>query len=214
MGVRRFIFLSSIKVNGEETPADRPFTADDVPAPRDPYGMSKLEAEAGLRELAEETGLEVVIVRPVLVYGPGVKANFRAMMRALQRGIPLPFGAIHNRRSLVALDNLVDLLVRCLTHPAAAGRTFLVSDGEDLSTTELLFRTAKAMGKKARLLPVPSAAIEITATLLGRGEMASRLCRSLTVDITKNRELLGWTPPVNMDEALATTAADFLQRAR
>ena len=155
-GVRRFVFMSSIKVNGEATQPGHPFTADDVPAPLDPYGVSKLEAEQGLREIELQTGMEVVIVRPPLVYGPGVKANFAAMMRWVARGVPLPLGAIHNARSMVSLDNLVDLLVTCLKHPAAAGQTFLVSDGEDVSTTDLLRRTAQAMGKKALLLPVPA----------------------------------------------------------
>jgi nucleoside-diphosphate-sugar epimerase len=152
-GVRRFVFVSSIKVNGEATQPGSPFTADDAPAPLDAYGVSKMEAEQGLREIARQTGMEVVIIRPPLVYGPGVKANFSAMMRWLKRGVPLPLGAIHNQRSLVALDNLVDLIVTCLTHPAAANQTFLVSDGEDVSTTELLRRMGQAMGHPARLIP-------------------------------------------------------------
>lgn len=201
-GVRRFVFVSSIKVNGEATQPGQPFTADDVPLPLDPYGVSKLEAEQGLREIEAQTGMEVVIVRPPLVYGPGVKANFAAMMRWLTRGIPLPLGAIHNARSMVALGNLVDLLVICLKHPAAAGQTFLVSDGEDVSTTELLRRTAYAMGKKAFLLPVPAFVLEWGAALLGKRAVAQRLCGSLQVDIDKTRRLLGWTPPLTPDQGL------------
>lgn len=201
-GVRRFVFVSSIKVNGEATLPGKPFTADDLPSPLDPYGVSKLEAEQGLREIEEQTGMEVVIVRPPLVYGPGVKANFAAMMDWLARGIPLPLGAINNARSMVALGNLVDLLVTCLKHPAAAGDTFLVSDGVDVSTTELLRRTAHAMGKNARLLPVSALVLKGGATLLGRRALAQRLCGSLQVDIAKTRRLLGWTPPLTLDEGL------------
>jgi len=210
-GVRRFIFISSIKVNGEGTPAGVPYLADAQAAPVDPYGISKMEAEQGLRALATETGMEVVIIRPTLVYGPGVKANFLNMMRWLHKGVPLPFGAIHNRRSLVALDNLVDLIVTCVDHPAAANQTFLVSDGEDLSTTELLRRMATALGKPARLLPVPSRLLETAAALLGKQALSQRLCGSLQVDIGKTRELLDWTPPVSVDEALRKTAEHFLQ---
>jgi nucleoside-diphosphate-sugar epimerase len=201
-GVRRFLFLSSIKVNGEETHPSKPFTADDVPSPLDYYGVSKWEAEQGLRQIEAQTGMEVVIIRPPLVYGPGVKANFAAMMRWVACGIPLPFGAIRNSRSLVALDNLVDLLVISLTHPSAAGQTFLVSDGEDVSTTELLHRTAQIMGKKAFLLPVPHYALDWGATILGKRAMARRLCGSLQVDINKTRHLLGWTPLLTLNQGL------------
>lgn len=201
-GVRRFVFVSSIKVNGEVSAPDRPFTADDAPAPVDPYGVSKMEAEQGLRELSARTGMDVVIVRPVLVYGPGVKANFASMMCWVASGIPLPLGGIHNARSMVALDNLVDLLMACLTHPAAAGHTFLVSDGEDISTTELLRRTAQAMGKTARLLPVPASWLEFGAAMLGKRAVAQRLCGFLQVDIEKNLHLLGWRPPITLDEGL------------
>lgn len=210
-GVRRFIFISSIKVSGEGTAPGQPYQADDVSAPLDPYGISKKEAEHGLRALAAETGMEVVIIRPVLVYGPGVKANFLSMMRWLHKGVPLPFGAIHNRRSLVALDNLVDLIVTCIDHPAAANQTFLVSDGEDLSTTELLRRMGTALGKPPRLLPMPSWMLERGAALLGRKALSQRLCGSLQVDISKARELLNWTPPVSVDEALRKTAKHFLE---
>ncbi len=211
-GVRRFIFVSSIKVNGEGTAPGRPFAADDAPAPADAYGLSKLEAERSLLALAAETGMQIVIIRPVLVYGPGVKANFRSMMSWLNKGVPLPLGAIDNRRSLVALDNLVDLILTCMNHPAAAGQVFLVSDGEDLSTTELLRRMAAAIGRPARLLPVPAAWLDGAARLLGKGAVAQRLCGSLQVDIEKTRRLLGWTPPVTVDEALRETARHFLAK--
>ncbi len=207
-GVRRFVFVSSVKVNGEGTAEGSPFTAADAPAPQDPYGISKMEAEQGLRQIAVDTGMEVVIVRPPLVYGPGVKANFATLMRWLQRGIPLPLGAVtDNRRSLVALDNLVDLLITCIHHPAAANQTFLVSDGEDLSTTALLRRMGQALGKPALLLPVPPALLALGAKVLGKGDVAQRLLGSLQVDITHTRETLGWTPPIGVDEGLRRAAA-------
>jgi UDP-glucose 4-epimerase len=210
-GVRRLVFVSSIKVNGEETPRDRPFTATDRPEPGDPYGVSKLEAEQALSALANATGLELVIVRPPLVYGPGVKANFFAMMKWLRRGVPLPFGAIHNRRSLIGIDNLVDLLLRCVAHPAAAGRTLLVSDGEDLSTTELLRRLGFALGTPARLIPIPSGALDFTARALGGAALARRLCGSLCVDIAATRQALDWSPPVTLDEGLRRAAEAFVR---
>ena len=212
-GVKRFVLVSSIKVNGETTELEQPFTADDEPAPLDYYGISKMEAEQGLREIAAETGMEVVIIRPPLVYGPGVKANFQAMMRWLYRGIPLPLGAIDNRRSLVALDNLVDLIVTCIDHPAAANPTFLVSDGEDLSTTQLLQRMGQALGKPARLVPVPPALLKLGAALVGKPAVAQRLCESLQVDISKTRQLLGWTPPLSVDEGLKRAAEGYLHEA-
>jgi nucleoside-diphosphate-sugar epimerase len=205
--VRRFVFVSSIKVNGESTLPGQPFTADDKPAPLDVYGVSKMEAEQGLRELAAETGLEVVIIRPPLVYGPGVKANFASLMRAVQRGWPLPLGALHNQRSLVALDNLVDIIVTCLSHPQAANQTFLVSDGQDLSTTELVRGMAQAAGVPARLLPVPVWALQAGASLLGKGDAVQRLCGNLQVDMSKARSLLGWVPPVSVEEGLRRAMA-------
>jgi UDP-glucose 4-epimerase len=210
-GVKRFIFISSIKVNGEETIIGKPFTADDEPAPRDPYGVSKAEAEQALLGLAATTGMEVVIIRPVLVYGPGVKANFRMLMKWLSKGIPLPLGLVRNKRSLVALDNLVDLIITCIDHPAAANQVFLVSDGEDLSTTELLQRVGKALGKSARLIPVPACLINIAAMLIGKREVSKRLLGSLQVDISKTCKLLDWAPPVSVDEALKRTTQSFLQ---
>ncbi len=210
-GVRRFIFISSIKVNGEGTTLGKPYTAEDKPAPMDPYGVSKKEAEDGLRKLASSSGMEVVIIRPPLVYGPGVKANFLSMMRWLVKGVPLPLGAIHNKRSLVALDNLVDLIVTCIDHPAAANQTLLAGDGEDLSTTELLRRMGKALGKPVLLMPVPAFLLSSAATVFCKRAFARRLLGSLQVDISKNQELLGWVPPVRVDDALATTARYFLE---
>jgi nucleoside-diphosphate-sugar epimerase len=209
-GVKRFIFISSIKVNGEGTQPGVVYRADDVPDPIDPYGISKLEAEQGLLSLAATTAMEVVIIRPVLVYGPGVKANFLSMMRWLYRGVPLPFGAVHNRRSLVALDNLVDLIVTCSEHPAAANQVFLASDDQDVSTTQLLRKLAAALGKPARLLPIPSRLMTCVAALLGKRALADRILGSLQVDISKNRQLLGWIPPVTLDQALTLTAQHFL----
>ena len=207
-GVRRFVFVSSIKVNGEDTPSGRRFSNGDAPTPQDPYGISKMEAEQGLRQIAADTGMEVVIVRPPLVYGPGVKANFAALMRAVQRGIPLPLTSVtHNRRSFVALDNLVDLLITCIDHPAAANQTFLVSDGEDLSTADLLRRLGSAMEKPARLFPVPPSLLQLGANLLGKGDMAQRLLGNLQVDISHTRQTLGWTPPVSVDEGLRRAVA-------
>jgi nucleoside-diphosphate-sugar epimerase len=209
-GVRRFVFLSSIKVNGEFTEAGKPFTADDAPAPQDSYGISKHEAEQLLRRIAAETGMEVAIIRPPLVYGPAVKANFEFMMRCLWHGLPLPLAAVtENRRSLVALDNLVDLIVKCLNHPAAANQTFLVSDGEDLSTAQLLKRMGAAMGQPACLFCLPSWFLKMWAAILSVPGIYQRLCDSLQLDITKTRQLLGWAPPVSVDEGLRRAAKSF-----
>jgi nucleoside-diphosphate-sugar epimerase len=201
-GVKRFVFISSIKVNGEATMLGQPFTADDVPAPHDPYGVSKMEAEQGLREISALTGMELVVVRPPLIYGYGVKANFAALMRVVQCGWPLPLGAVHNQRSLVALDNLVDFIITCVTHPKAANQTFLVSDGQDLSTAELVRGIAQAAVVPARLLSVPVWALQAGASLIGKRDSMQRLCGNLQVDITKARTLLDWVPPVSVDEGL------------
>jgi len=201
-GVRRFVFISSIKVNGEQTAPGRPFTCDDTPTPEDPYGISKLEAEQGLQQIALETGMEVVIIRPPLVYGPDVKGNFASMIKLVEKGLPLPFGAIDNRRSLVGLDNLVDLIITCIDHPNAANQVFLVSDGEDLSTSGLLRRVAKAMGRPSRLISVPVGLLHLGATVLGKKAVGQRLLGSLQVDISSTRERLDWTPPVSVDEGL------------
>jgi nucleoside-diphosphate-sugar epimerase len=209
-GVRRLVYVSSIKVNGEATPLLRPFRADDPPHPMDPYGLSKWEAEQAVRQVGADSGLEVVVVRPPLVYGPGVRANFRSMMKWLHRGVPLPFGAIDNRRSLVALDNLCDLLATCARHSAAAGQTFLAGDGVDLSTAELLERLGRALGRPARLVRVPVSILQGAFRLAGMGDVGNRLCASLRVDIGKARELLGWQPPIGLDEGLARAAQAFL----
>ncbi len=208
-GVRRFVFISSIKVNGEQTAPNRPFRADAPALPADAYGVSKREAEIELCRVGDETGMEVVVVRPVLVYGPGVKANFAAMMRWLARGVPLPLGAIDNRRSLVAIDNLVDLVLHCVEHPHAPGQTFLVSDGEDLSTTALLRRMALAMRVTPRLIPVPSLLLHAGARVIGRQDLARRLFGSLQVDIEPTKARLGWAPVISVDDALGETARDF-----
>jgi nucleoside-diphosphate-sugar epimerase len=213
-GIRRFVFISSIKVNGENTPLDRPYTAADPPAPADPYGISKYEAEEALRSVSSESGMEVVIIRPPLVYGPGVQGNFLTMMRWLDKGIPLPLGLVSNKRTLVALNNLVDLIITCIKHPAAANQTFLVGDSEDLSTTELLRRLGSALGKKARLLPVPVELLTLFLGLLGKRAETQKLCGSLQVDIGKTRNLLGWAPPMSVNEALCKTAQDYLRTAR
>lgn len=201
-GIRRFVFISSVKVNGERTSLGACFRADDAPAPEDPYGISKKEAEEGLQKIAKETGMDVVIIRPPLVYGEGVKGNFASMARLLAKGLPLPLGAIHNKRSLVALDNLVDLIITCTDHPAAANQVFLAGDGEDLSTSELLHRVGTAMGRPARLVPVPAGILQFGATVVGKKAMAQRLLGSLQVDISKARDLLGWVPPLSVDEGL------------
>lgn len=213
-GARRFIFLSSIKVNGEATTLGQPFTVGDTPAPIGPYAQSKYEAEVGLRKLGTETGLEVVIIRTPLVYGPGVRANFRSMMRWLLTGLPLPLGGLTNKRSLVALDNLVDLINICIDHPAAANRTLMVSDGDDLSTSELLQRLAEALGRSARLLPIPETWLARAAGVVGREDIHARICGSLQVDMSETRALLGWEPPVKVDDALRKTAQHYLRQAR
>jgi nucleoside-diphosphate-sugar epimerase len=201
-GVRRFIFISSIKVNGERTYIGKPYTAEDIPAPEDAYGISKYEAEQGLLQIASDTELEVVIIRPPLVYGPGVKGNFSSMIQVVKKRVPLPLGAIKNKRSLVALDNLVDLIITCIDHPAAANQVFLAGDGEDISTTELLRGVAKAAGVSSRLIPVPASVLMFMASLIGKKEMAQRLLGSLQVDISKARDLLGWTPLLSVEEGL------------
>lgn len=209
-GARRFIFISSIKVNGDKTTQGQPFKVDDASVSGDPYGASKYEAERGLLTLAKRTEMEVVIIRPPLVYGPGVKANFASMMGWVSKGIPLPLGAVHNQRSLVALDNLVDFIGRCIDHPKAGNEIFLISDGGDVSTTELLKKTAKAFGKKACLLPVPVSWMILIAKLFGKSDMANRLFASLQVDSSKARDLLGWEPVISMEEQLKKTAQAYL----
>lgn len=200
-GVRRFVFLSSIKVNGEG--GQRSYSERDEPAPLDPYGVSKWEAEQGLAEIAAETGMEVVIIRPPLVYGPGVGANFGALVKVVERGVPLPFGSVMNRRSFVSVFNLVDFVYLCLDHSDAANETFLVSDGADLSTADLLRCIGEALGRPARLFNVPPWLLMAGANLLGKRGQADRLLGSLAVDISKTRKCLGWKPPFSMSDGLA-----------
>ena len=207
VGVKRFIFLSSIGVNGRITKT--PFKEDDIPAPEQDYAISKLDAEKGLQDIALSSEMEVVIIRPPLVYGPNAPGNFGKLMNWMDKNIPLPFGAINNKRSFVGIDNLVDLILTCIDHPAAANEVFLVSDGEDLSTTELLNRVAGALGKKSRLLPVNQKLLEFCLGLIGKKDLAQRLCGSLQVDISKAKKLLNWTPPVSVDEGLRKTAEVF-----
>jgi nucleoside-diphosphate-sugar epimerase len=206
-GVRRFVFLSSIGVNGVQTDRDKPFTEADPPNPHNPYADSKLKAEQGLLDLSTKTGLEVVIIRPPLVYGPGVRANFAALMRAVQRGWPLPLAFVHNLRSMVAMDNLVSFIATCIDHPQAVNGTFLVSDGQDISSPDLVRGLARALGVSARLVPVPISALKFVGGTLGRSDVIQRVCGNLRVDISKARRVLAWEPPISMDEGLRRTVA-------
>ena len=223
VGVRRFIYLSSIKVNGEITASGQPFTTDSLRpcgsgvrenknGGRDPYAQSKHEAEEGLRSIARQTGMEVTIIRPPLVYGQGVKGNFYGMLKWLDKGIPLPLGAIYNHRSFIALDNLIDLITVCIDHPSATNQTFLASDGDDLSTTELLQRLSLILGKPAHLLPIPQSWLQAVLTLLGKRAIAQRLLGNLQIDISSTKEILGWTPPVSVDEGLQKTVEWYLSQ--
>jgi len=199
-GVRRFVFISSIGVNGNISQI--PFKKDDTPAPAECYAQSKWEAEQGLWSIHRETGLEVVVIRPPLVYGPNAPGNFAVLSKWVEKSYPLPLGAIHNKRSLVALDNLVDLIITCIDHPGAANQTFLVSDGEDLSTTQLLKGVAEAMGRPSRLISVPAGLLQFGATLLGKKAVAQRLLGSLQVDISHTQKTLNWTPPLTVKQGL------------
>lgn len=202
-GVRRFIFVSSVKVNGEATPRGAPFSEATPPAPVDPYGQSKLEAEQALLAVQAQSGMEVVVVRPPLIYGPGVKANLASLMRWVKRGLPLPLGATTNLRSMIYVRNLTDLLILCASHPAAGGQVFLASDGDDVSTTRLLQRMAAALQTGSRLIPLPPWMLESVARVAGRGAVAQRLLGSLQVSIDKARAQLGWRPPYTMEQGLA-----------
>lgn len=205
--VKRFVFLSSIKVNGEFSSPGQPFQGSDTSNPSDAYAQSKLEAEQALKKVCSETGMEYVIIRPPLVYGPGVKANFLSMMKWVSRGVPLPLGAINkNRRSLVYIDNLVDLIAVSIEHPRARNQTLLVSDDEDVSTSELLHRIALAMDKRARLLNIPAGLIGFVGSMLGKKDIEQRLCSSLQVNICETRSKLDWSPPITMKEGLSHTA--------
>lgn len=208
--VKRLVFVSSVKVNGEGSPT--PYSEGSCAQPVDPYGISKWEAEQALREIEAETGLEVVIVRPALVYGPGVKANFLNLMKIISRGIPLPFAAIRNKRSLIYVGNLADALAACAAHPEATGKTYLVADGEDVSTPDLIRHTAFALGSPARLFPVPASLMRLAGTLIGKRPAIDRLLGSLTVDSSAIRRELGWRPPFAMEEGLLETAKWFLKR--
>lgn len=205
-GVKRLVYVSSIKVNGEATLEGRKFSECDMPFPQDPYGISKWEAEQALHRVAKETGLEVVIVRPPLVYGAGVKGNFAQMLTVLSKGIPLPLASVDNRRSLIHVGNLVDALILCATHPAAAGQTYLVSDGEDVSTPDLLRQLGVAMGHPAHLLLCPQALLKLAGRLTGKAEQIDRLLGSLQVDSGKIRRELGWAPPYTLQQGLQATA--------
>jgi nucleoside-diphosphate-sugar epimerase len=210
--VRRFVYLSSVKVNGEQT-YGRAFCAADEPEPADAYARSKLQGEAALRQVGAASGLQFAIVRPPLVYGPGVRANFLRLMHWVDKQRPLPFAAVVNQRSLVSLWNLLDLIDVLMTHPAAPGRVWLVSDGEDLSTPELIMRLARALQRKAWLLSVPPRALLLGGALTGKKSEVARLCGSLTLDVTPTRELLQWTAPLTVDEALRRTAAWYRSAA-
>jgi len=208
-GVKRFVFISSIKVNGEGS--DAPYRETDIPAPQDAYAISKWEAEQGLADIARQTGLEVVILRPPLVYGPGVRANFLRLMQIVERGWPLPLGAIHNQRSLLYLGNLFDAIRLCIEHPAAAGQTFLLDDGQAISTPELIRAVAKALNRPARLLPVPVRLLKLAGWMTGSSTAVSRLTGSLYVDSHAIRSQLGWVPPYSMQAGLTQTMAAFFQ---
>ena len=208
-GVRRFVFMSTCKVNGEETVPGAMFGPTDKPAPQGAYAMSKWEAEQGLLEIAQKTGLEVVIIRPPLVYGPGVKGNFSSLLRWVQSGVPLPFGAVHNRRAMIALDNLVSFTALCAdmgASPNAKGQVFLLSDGVDVSTTVLLRQVAQAYHCSSRLIPVPVGLMRRAFRSMGQAALADRLFGSLVVDDSQARQLLGWHPPFSMNQQLQKMA--------
>jgi nucleoside-diphosphate-sugar epimerase len=213
-GVRRLVFISSIKAQGEATQEGRPFRSDEPPGPVDPYGRSKLEAEQGLFAFGRAEGMEIVSIRPPLVYGPGVRANFRSLMRLLHSGVPLPLASVRARRSLVSVDNLADLVLSCLRHPQAPGKLFLASDGEDLPVPRMLRLLAQALGRQARLVPVPPAMLMSFASLLGKSEQARRLCTPLEIDIRPTIETLGWTPPTTTLEGFQRTARAFVEEKR
>ncbi|HFQ4921619.1 TPA: UDP-glucose 4-epimerase family protein [Vibrio vulnificus] len=211
-GVKRFIFISSIKVNGEGTLVGRPFKPEDNHTPEDDYGLSKSEAEKQLVALAKDSGMEVVIIRPTLVYGLGVKANFASLMNLVSKGIPLPFGCItKNKRSLVSVDNLVDLIITCIDHPKAANQVFLVSDDHDISTSEMVREMAIALSKPAWQIPVPIWCYKLVGKLFNKSAVVDRLTGSLQVDISHTKETLGWTPPQSLQEGFKQTAEAFLQ---
>ena len=210
--VKQLIFISSIGVNGNNN--TRPFTELDMLNPKEAYAVSKWEAELELLALSNETTMKMVIIRPPLVYGPHAPGNFGSLVRSMAKGIPLPFGAINNRRSFVALDNLVSFIIHCINHPKAANEVFLISDNEDVSTSTLLRKVAKAFGLKSRLIPVPVRLMTFLAKLIGKGDVANRLFGSLQVDSSKARDLLGWKPVITMDEQLKKTADAYLKNEK
>ena len=209
-GVKRFVFISSIKVNGEFTNEDTKFTANDQYIPTDPYGLSKYEAEIGLKEISQNTGMDLVIIRPPLIYGPNVKANFRSMIKWVNKGVPLPFGSINNKRSLVSLTNLVDFIKVCLSHPDAANEIFLISDGVDVSTTELLHQIGNALNKRAKLIPIPVVLMKFVAKMIGKKDIADRIFGNLQLDSGNTNTLLDWQPIVTMEEELKMTVEAYL----
>lgn len=212
-GVKRFVFVSSIKVNGEAT-TDKPFAPNNVPNPQDAYAVSKWEAEQVLRRVAKETGLEVTVVRLPLVYGPGVGGNFLRLLKLIERGVPLPLASIDNRRSMIYNGNLADALIACTSHPAAAGNTYLVSDGKDVSTPQLMGQLARSMGRSARLWPFPSAILHSMGRLIGKAAEVERLIGSLQVDSSRIRNDLDWTPIFTIEQGLAETVQWFVNQGR
>jgi nucleoside-diphosphate-sugar epimerase len=210
-GVKRFIYLSSIKVNGEETAPGQSYSEESTPAPIDPYGVSKWEAELGLEKVCAQTGMKFVIIRPPLVYGPGVKANFQKLMGVIAKGMPLPLGAVDNQRSMLALDNLVSFIFETISNPLAANQCFLLSDGKDVSTTQLLKLLAKGMGKSSLLIPIPVFILKIAAQVFGATAAAERLLGSLQIDSSKARQLLHWQPPLSVEEGIAIAAKAYLK---
>jgi nucleoside-diphosphate-sugar epimerase len=212
-GVKRLIFISSIAVHGL-TSNHQPFSPHDVPKPHDAYGLSKYEAEQGLKEISAQTGLPLVIIRPPLVYGPGVGNNFLRLLKLASAGLPLPLASVRNRRNPVYVGNLCDLILKCLTHPAAAGQTFLVSDDQDISTPELLRMLAKAMNKKAWLFPMFDSVLRLAGRVTGHSGEITRLCGSLQVDISHTKELLDWHPPYTLEAGIRETVKDYLSAKR
>ena len=208
-GVKRFVYVSSIKVNGEQTSATQSFTELDEPSPQDFYSISKWQAEQALWRIAQETGLEIVVVRPPLVYGPGVKGNFAQMLAVIAKRFPLPLASVYNRRSLIYVENLVDALIVCATHPVAAGQTYLVCDGEDISTPDLLRQLGYAMGCPAHMLPFPPSWLRMLGKLSGKSEQVERLLGSLQVDSGKIRRDLNWFPPYTLQQGLQATAESY-----
>ena len=209
-GVKRMILMSSVKVNGESTTINTPFTSHDTPNPQDPYGRSKARAEQALWDVTSTSGLEGVVIRPPLVYGPGVRANFASLIGIVGRGIPLPLGSIQNKRSFVSLDNLVDLIATTLQSPNAAGNTFLASDGNDLSTPDLIRSIASALGQSPKLFPFPSALLKLAAIATGKRGAYDRLCGSLTVDIALTKQKLSWSPPCTVQDSMQRTVDAFI----